>query len=152
MCPYKPCTTTDLLFLLCNFNSPISFDNKAGDALISFAWITRLKKAVRTCLGCVFIIQRLLLPNGFWNLHIRKYYKHICFLRVADPHLGSIQQVVISFILCLCLQRKCITSSSSLRQTKTGYRFGSKLGQVALTQLLGTIFFENGVTKGILDW
>jgi hypothetical protein len=50
------------------------------------------------------------------------------------------------------LQRKCITSSSSLRQTKTGYRFGSKLGQVALTQLLGTIFFENGVTKGILDW
>jgi len=76
------------------------------------------------------------------HLHVGKDQEDISFLGVGDPHLGSIQDIMVTLVFSLGLQTKSITSGTSLGKTEASDLVGCQLRKVSLLDILASILAE----------
>lgn len=87
---------------------------------------------------------------SFKYLRVGKDNKDISFTRVTDPHLATIQDIVIALVLSTGLQSKSITAGTSFRDTETANGIGGQTGEILFLEFLATPLADNSVGKGVL--
>lgn len=78
------------------------------------------------------------------HLHVGKDQEDISFLGVGDPHLGSIQDVMVTLVFSSGLQAESITSGTSLGKAEASNLVGSQLRKVSLLNIRASILAEKG--------
>lgn len=84
------------------------------------------------------------------SLHVGKDDKHFGFTRVTDPHLATIDDIVITLVFSTGLESKGIATSTSFRDTETTDGISSKASQVLFLKIIVGPFTDHGVGQSVL--
>lgn len=84
------------------------------------------------------------------NLHISKDNKDLGFGRVGDPHLATVQNIVIALVFSTSLKSESIRASTSFRDTETANSVSSETGEILFLELRGSVFADHSVGQGVL--
>lgn len=86
------------------------------------------------------------------NLHVGKNDKDLGLSRVTNPHLTTVQDVVITLIFSTSLKSEGIGTSTSFGDTETTDGISGKTSKVLLLQFVGCIFTDDCVSQGVLQY
>lgn len=136
-----------LAFLLGNFHTHGFVDNKTGDAFVALGEVTTVnKKNSRSDRSR----QRGKIHSPQY-LHISKDQKDISFTRIGDPHLGSVQQVMVAFIFSPSLESKSISARSRFREAERTNGIGGQTGEISLLDICIAILANKGTHQSVLS-
>lgn len=139
-----------LAFLLGNFHTHGFVDNETSDTFVTFGEVTSVrKKKSRLELDRSRQVGKI---HSLQYLHISKYQKDISFTRIGDPHLGSVQQIMVAFIFSPSLESKSISARSGFREAERTNGIGGQAGKISLLDIRVAILSDEGTHQSVLSY
>lgn len=86
-----------------------------------------------------------------WWIYVGKHQEHLRQIRIGNPHLRTVDHVMISVLFSCCFQSKRVWSRCWFGQRKTTGRFLGEDGQVLFLLFLGGQFQHQIVHQSVVN-